>query len=358
MSAIDPCRRLGQGVCLAWLVWSCVGCAHFWDDVTNKEVKFTELWTTPDPVTVLRTSTDNSKRARALAALREPGLESSSKAEQDACMTVLQRSALQDNDPLCRLAAIRTLGRFKDPRAVTILDAAFDAKQNNIEAERNSVIRQQILASLEQTGSPQALNRFILVAKQPAGVREAPSESNAIRDERMTALRALSKFSDPRAQETLIQLLETERDASLKLRAHESLVKLTEQDIPPEGKLWREYATTGKVPAFERPSAFAKFRDRNFTISGDNGATSNEPGVLAQLATKLGLASEKKAEPQIQQTGAKSENVGPALKGQDLPPPQFPNVPPPTPPAPTIIPASQTAPTPVGTFRPITESHK
>ena len=54
----------GAGLC---------GCANFWDDVTSRDFKIKSLWEPrPNPMVVLRDSTDGDERAKALRALQEP----------------------------------------------------------------------------------------------------------------------------------------------------------------------------------------------------------------------------------------------------------------------------------------------
>ena len=59
------------------------GCASFWDDVTSRDFSFSGMFTKPNPLLVLRDSSDGDKRAKALAALHEPKQHGGSDAEQD-----------------------------------------------------------------------------------------------------------------------------------------------------------------------------------------------------------------------------------------------------------------------------------
>ena len=69
-------------------------------------------------VDALRRGQPASRRSAALTALREPKQYGGSDAEQDAIMNILVTAASTEKQPLCRLAAIESLGHFKDPRAV------------------------------------------------------------------------------------------------------------------------------------------------------------------------------------------------------------------------------------------------
>ena len=76
------------------------------------------MFTKPNPLLVLRDSSDGDKRAKALRALREPKQYGGGDAEQEAIVSILTTAATTEKQPLCRLAAIQSLGHFKDPRAV------------------------------------------------------------------------------------------------------------------------------------------------------------------------------------------------------------------------------------------------
>ena len=57
-----------------------------------------------------------------MAALQEPLHNGGSQKDQDTIVEILRTSAQKDSQPLCRMAAIRALGRFKDPRAAQAID--------------------------------------------------------------------------------------------------------------------------------------------------------------------------------------------------------------------------------------------
>ena len=75
------------------------------------------------------------------------------------------RTAAQDRDPLCRLAAIRSLGRFKDPRAAKALVDAYYAADSLLpkghndevaqqERQNVSTLRVEVLNGLGRNGDP------------------------------------------------------------------------------------------------------------------------------------------------------------------------------------------------------------
>jgi hypothetical protein len=347
MSAFHPILTRRLWLVAAWLCVSMSGCAYFWDDVTSKDFKVTHLWKKEDPMEVLLTSTDNYKRARAITELKEPKQHGGSDKEQERILTILQKTAQGDADPYCRLAAISTLGRFQDPKCVDILERAFHEKLP-YDSEKNVLIRKQILVSMSQKENPKALQHFMLVARQPAGVREAPTEAAAIRDERMTAVRALAKYNTKEVAETLVHLMETERDISLKACAHASLQQVSGKDMPADPKLWREFIATGKPPKYDSPSWFAKQRDKYFTTPYDKG-------VLAEAKTKDAKTEKDDKRPSflerlVTKPDGNKSNVQPVgyekkdskKVADELPPPQFPATPPA--PLPETRPAAPTPP--------------
>lgn len=237
-----------------------------WDDLTSRELGVKALWTTPPPpMTVIEKSTDGYARAKALNMLDE----SSNRAESDKNLQVLQAAATTDRDPLCRIAALRTLGRYKDPRASKVL---MDVLLGNpgLSAENNALIRQQALTSLRTQSPTEAKQFFITAAKQPKGSLTDASQRDRmeILDERLTAIRALGKYPEPDAVETLVKLLETEKDTAIRRCAHESLKESQKKDIPEDGKAWREYVATGRTPPPQNTGTLASFLKSDPSSSG------------------------------------------------------------------------------------------
>src|SRR5205823_6730811 len=85
------------------------------------------IWESSDPMTVLHESKDGDERAKAMRGLKEPRANGGNDVEQDRVIQALTQAAVNDPQPLCRLAAVQTLGRFTDPRSVQILIAAYEA---------------------------------------------------------------------------------------------------------------------------------------------------------------------------------------------------------------------------------------
>jgi HEAT repeat protein len=196
------------------------------------------MFVTPNPLVVLKESTDGNKRARALRSLREPLQVGGTQKEQDFFMQVLTTAATSDKQPLCRLAAIQALGKYKDPRAVEALKEAY-LRPKPFSAEINTFINEQALTSLGQTKSPEARELLVLVAREPPSAQDSNEvEKQQRTDLRLTAVRALANFSHYEVTETLVKLLKTEKDVALRDRAHESLVAVTGKKLPADAKEW------------------------------------------------------------------------------------------------------------------------
>ena len=235
------------------------GCAVTFDEMTSKEFKFSQFWSTPPtPMQVLDTSTDGYARAKAFTKLDEARNDPTLENKQ---IDLLQKAALADRDPLVRMAAIRTLGRYTDPRAPKILADVYYSDPPKVAAEYKALIRQQALIALENTSPGEARQIFVKAAKQPGAelTASAARDRMEILDERLAAIRALGKYNAPDSIETLVELVEKEKDVAIKQCAAESLKNITKKDIPADGKLWREYVATGKAPPPQNNSMFAVF---------------------------------------------------------------------------------------------------
>jgi HEAT repeat protein len=216
------------------------GCANFWDEVTSRDFNIKTVWVKPNPLLVLRDSTDGDLRAKALRALREPKQFGGNDQEQDLYVQILTAAATEDREPLCRLSAIRSLGTFKDPRAVEGLQNAY-FNATAFASETNTIIRQNTLTALGETGNPAARELLIRVAREPKVAADASeSEKQETLDLRLTALRALANFKQYDVAEALVFVLKTEKDVALRDRAHESLVEATGRKLPSDAKAWEE----------------------------------------------------------------------------------------------------------------------
>lgn len=249
--------RACRAVAGALLLGAC-GCASFWSEITSRERDMTFVWGNPDPLVVLRDNTDNQRKAEALARLREPKQNGGTQEQQDLYLQILARAALNEEpgrtepmsrDPLCRLSALRMMGEYKDDRVVPILEKAY-LDPHPFTPEMNAMIRQQALASLEQTGNPGALPVLIRAARQPSSSPVSSQlDRQAIMDEKVAAVRALGKHSHYEAVDTLVYLLETEKDVAVRHCAHQSLKTATKRDLPADPVQWRTLLANGTPAA-------------------------------------------------------------------------------------------------------------
>ncbi len=251
------------------------GCANFWDDVTSRDFKVGALWAAkPDPLVVLRDSTDGDQRAKALLALHEPKAHGGADQDQEMVLRILSAAAVNEKQPWCRLAAIKTLGHFKDPRAVVALRSAYDQAGNatnviqqaafqpgaGFPVETVAAIRCQALTALGDTQNDNALDLLVRVARQPP-LEGTEQERQETLDEQIAAAQALGNFPQPQASEALLKVLQTEKDVALRDRAAESLKKITGKDLPTDAKAWDEalHAKDGKAAAAPKKKVLGVF---------------------------------------------------------------------------------------------------
>src|SRR5262249_19764267 len=158
--------------------------------------------------------------------------------EQEAVLKILTTAAATEKQPLCRLAAIQALGHFKDPRAVDGLSSAF-YNAGNFAPETSSVIRCHAVTSLGQTGNPAAIELLTKVVREPPA-EGTDLEKQLTLDVRIAAARALSNFSHYQATESLVRVLQTDKDIALRDSANQSLQMVTGKKLPPDAKAWEE----------------------------------------------------------------------------------------------------------------------
>jgi hypothetical protein len=233
------------------------GCSGFWEEVTRRDNSFgekiTNLVSTPDPLVVLRDSKDGDLRAKALRSLREPKQHGGTDHDQDTILQILVGSAQSDPQPLCRVAAIQTLGKFKDPRAVPALTEAYFKAAAAFTPDTATVVQCAALTALGETRNPAAVDLLTRVVRAPAPAQDvAEEEKQQEQDRRIAATRALGKFSHYQAAEALVHVLRTEKDVGMRQRAHESLVSSTGKDLGYDPAAWNkllnEHAWDAPVP--------------------------------------------------------------------------------------------------------------
>ncbi len=238
------------------------GCAGFWDDITSRDFKFKQLFSKPpDPLWVIRNTTDGDKKSKALLKLREPVQHGGTQQEQDVVVEVLAASATSDPQPTCRLAAIHSLQYFKDPRAgKALLDAYLKASSfQRDRPEAFELIKSQALAALGVNGNPIAVDLLVGLLKAPEQVGPNQDKQQNI-DERITVARALAHFPQYQVAEALVAVLRTEQDVALRNRVTESLQTMTGQDLPDNAQMWADFLhKSGDKALAKKPSLTDKF---------------------------------------------------------------------------------------------------
>jgi HEAT repeat protein len=203
------------------------GCANFWDDVTSRDFKFKDLYTRKDPVSVLNTSDDGDARAKALRSLTEPKARGGTEVEQQRTIDVLSRAAISEPQPCVRIAAIETLGKFQDPRAVTALTGAYEAA-NQLTGDAAANVRCLSLTSLGTTKRPEAIAFLVRVAQTPTPSDLSDRERQQGRDCRLAAVRALGHYEGSHeVGDAMTRLLQTEKDVAMRDRAKETYAAAT-----------------------------------------------------------------------------------------------------------------------------------
>jgi hypothetical protein len=235
------------------------GCAGWWDEVTSKDYKLKSAFHRSDPMTVLEKDPDGDHRARAIQALREPIANGGSQQEQDLVVTLLVRIATADQQDLCRAAAIRTLGSFRDSRAVEGLKDAY-YRASSFGPEKGALLRCHALTALGETKQDGAVELLVKVLREPP-VEGSEIDKQQKTDERIVAARALANFPNYQATEALIGVLRMDQDVALRDRAHESLVTITGRELPAEAQVWDEFLHSpgNKDSLVGKPSLFDKF---------------------------------------------------------------------------------------------------
>lgn len=256
-----PSRRLRfRLVCMvhsALAACALCGCAGFWDDITSREFKFKDIFRpAPDPLWVIRNSSDGDKKSKALLSLKEPLQHGGSPQEQDVVVKLLVQAATNDSQPLCRLAAISSLQHFKDARAAQALIDAYEraAYFQRDRPEAMETIQEQALQALGVNGNPLAVDLLVRIVKAPPGTGPSGEKQNDL-NQRIYATRALAHFPQYQAAEALVSVLHNEKDVALRNRATESLCEITGQDLPANAEAWTDFLhKSGKDALAKKPS--------------------------------------------------------------------------------------------------------
>lgn len=265
------------------------GCASTWEAVTSRDFRkapFKNTFSSDDPMTVLRTKVDGDARAKAMRRLSEPAASGKGQAEQDEALAILTHAATRDASPIIRIAAVDALGRFKDPRALPALVAAYH-KADGMDpqsstgsgdlqqvAGRDAVldptlafgplghspefvfgVRSRVIDALAATDRPEAV-RFLADVATGQARKETDGDDQKVR---VAAVRGLGRMRHKESVVALAKVLQGDgkRDVVMSDEAHQGLVKLTGKQLPADGDKWAEVVQAGFVVQPE-PSGFRR----------------------------------------------------------------------------------------------------
>lgn len=266
------------------------GCTNTWETLSSRKWR-KDPWNTTvhmikpeDPLVVLRADPprDGDERAAAMRRLKEPLAIGLSQQDQDQIIDLLGRTATTDTSPVLRIAAIEALGRFEDNRAAGILAIAYQKAHGRADGVPDPVAPENDI-QLAGVGNPRGPNKLASLVPLTGPVGFSPETVDAVRcralesmghssktevaqflgnvatnnkeerDVRLAAVRGLAKCRQPESVAALAKVLAEERgkDTALAGRAHEGLVHLTGQKLPPDPKQWDALVKNGATIAPE-----------------------------------------------------------------------------------------------------------
>jgi hypothetical protein len=169
------------------------GCAGY-DDFSWRQMNFEVFRDPKDPIAVIRDEKSELwARRRALLCLKEPLANGGDNEAQDVVVKLLCYVAANDMHAPCRMAAIESMRKFKDPRIVEGLKDAYYRAGSVSAPDAVSVIRMLSLSALGDTGNPAAVDLLVRVVREPP--TEGPDADRQQKlNERAAAARALGKF--------------------------------------------------------------------------------------------------------------------------------------------------------------------
>lgn len=157
-----------------------------------------------------------------------------SEAKQEEIAQQLANGLKAEKDSLLRMQVLQTFGSLKCPTATNMLRLGLKDPDADVRVTCCDAWREQ--------GGPEAVDLL---------VEAATSDSD--RDVRMAAARCLGELKDRRGVAALGQMLE-DRDPAMQYRAVASLKEITGQDLGNDVNAWSEYVKQG---APERPVSWA-----------------------------------------------------------------------------------------------------
>ncbi len=233
-------RRLHRWAVGGALALGAAGCANFWDDLTatspeggwkaSLALKYERIFHRPEPMEVLAHPEryDDTTRARAIRALKEPLAHRGSQQEQDLLVNLLTAAVKAEKQTVVRLAAVEKLGEFRDPRAGKALLDAFFAPANF--ADRTAIVRIATIDALAKHRDPAAIETLTMAAARDPSI-----------DVRIAATRALGQFDHHQAAAALVTILKEEKDVALRYQARLSVEALTGKEMPAQPEAWDQY---------------------------------------------------------------------------------------------------------------------
>ena len=237
---------------LAVLLSGAVGCAATWDEIMSRDRDFRYITgiNKPKPLDVLQNSNDGVRRAEALGELHEPLRHGGNAQDQKAYLDILAAAAMTDAEPLCRLSAIRALGKYRDPRAARVLEEVYQQQITTPKMDQrlvvrfnndiNAFIRKEALVALGQTKDADAVHLLVRVARQPGPPINADlTDRQQTQDEKAVAIRALKNYTQQASVDALVHILRTEKDVALRDCALQSLEQVTGKKWPADRDSWQ-----------------------------------------------------------------------------------------------------------------------
>ena len=180
----------------------------------------------PQEYAAMMTDPDNPDRRRKGI----EGLAKKSWGRQEPYLKAYSLILGTDTSPLVRSAAVRALGAAED---VTYLPSIVKALQR----DANASVRWDAACALDTVRGEAAIGPLCNRAKTDSSV-----------DVRISAIRALRHYRDPRVKAALIERLSSE-NFSVRYQAHESLVTVTGRDYGYDAEKWTSSRDTLAVAA-------------------------------------------------------------------------------------------------------------
>jgi HEAT repeat protein len=182
---------------------------------------------TPEQLLNIKTPQDRHKELVELA--KDAG--DKSPAEQERIVAELAKEIQHEEDAMMRRQILRTLGEYRTPLAMAILEAGL--KDTDLE------VRRVACNSIGTQGGPQAVQALTYVFN-----------SDTEKDVRIAAVKALGQTADKAAMTPLAEAL-VDPNPAIQFRAQESLRTVSGRDYGNNVQAWREYAKTGNTTAEE-----------------------------------------------------------------------------------------------------------